>query len=97
MSKRTIAITAACAMLTIFAGCSGTGTPFHEETLLDQNWGRSVETAKYNQILNPDAGKNLTPAEGLSGKAAGYSVEKYENSFKKESKQEGTVTTDMIK
>jgi hypothetical protein len=97
MLKRTIAITAACATLALFTGCSGTGNPFHEETLLDKNWGRSVETAKYNQILNPDAGKDLTLVEGLSGKAAGYSVEKFENSFKKESKQEGTTTTDIIK
>jgi hypothetical protein len=97
MLKRTIAITAACAMLALFAGCSSTGNPFHEETLLDKNWGRSVETAKYNQILNPDAGKDLTPVEGLSGKAADNSVEKYENSFKKETKQEAATTTTIMK
>jgi phage tail tape-measure protein len=96
MLKRTIAITAACAMLALFAGCSGTGG-IHKETLLDQNWGRSVETAKYNQILNPDAGKDLTPVEGLSGKAAGITVEKYENSFKKETKQEAATTTTIMK
>jgi hypothetical protein len=92
MSKRTIALTIACAMLALFAGCSSSG-PVHEETLLEKNWGRSVETAKYNQILNPDAGKNLTPVEGLSGKAAGNTVEKYENSFKKETTQENTSTS----
>jgi hypothetical protein len=96
MLKRTIAITAACAMLALFAGCSGTGG-IHKETLSDQNWGRSVETAKYNQILNPDAGKDLTPVEGLSGKAAENSVEKYENSFKKESTQEAATTTTIMK
>ena len=85
----------ACAMLALFAGCSSSG-PVYEETLLDKNWGRSVETAKYNQILNPDAEKNLTPVEGLSGKAAGNSVEKYENSFKKETKHESTSTTATI-
>ena len=92
MMKKTIALTMACAMLALFAGCSSSG-PVYEETLLDKNWGRSVETAKYNQILNPDAGKNLTPVEGLSGKAAENSVEKYENSFKKEAKPEGTYTS----
>ena len=87
----------ACAMLALFAGCSSSG-PIHEETLLDKNWGRSVETAKYNQILNPDAGKSLAPVEGLSGNAADNSVEKYENSFKKETKQENmsTSTTSTI-
>jgi len=96
MLKKTIALAMFCAMLALFAGCSGTGG-IHQETLLDQNWGRSVETAKYNQILNPDAGKDLTPVEGLSGKAAENSVEKYENSFKKESTQEAATTTAIMK
>ena len=93
--KKTIALRIACAMLVLFAGCSSSG-PVYEETLLDKNWGRSVETAKYNQILNPDAGKNLAPVEGLDGQATDNSVQKYENSFKKESKQETTSTTATI-
>ena len=92
MLKRTIALTIACAMLALSAGCSSSG-PVHEETLLDKNWGRSVETAKYNQILNPEAGKNLTPVEGLSGNAADNSVKKYEGSFKKETIQENTSSS----
>ena len=96
MIKKTIALTMACAMLALSAGCSSSG-PVYEETLLDKNWGRSVETAKYNQILNPEAGKDLTPVEGLSGNAADNSVQKYENSFKKETKQESTSTTATIK
>jgi hypothetical protein len=96
MMKKTIALTIACAMLALSAGCSSSG-PVHEETLLDKNWGRSVETAKYNQILNPDAGKNLAPVEGLDGNAAENSVQKYENSFKIEPKQETTSTTSGIK
>ena len=92
MLKKTIALAMACAMLALFAGCSSSG-PVHEETLLEKNWGRSVETAKYNQILNPDAGKNLAPVEGLDGKAADNSVQKYENSFKIETKQENTSSS----
>jgi len=92
MLKKTIALTIACAMLALFAGCSSSG-PVYQETLLDKNWGRSVETAKYNQILNPDAGKNLTPVEGLSGNAADNSVKKYEDSFKKETRQENMSTS----
>jgi len=95
MLKRTIAITAVCALLALFAGCSGPAgnNPFREETLLDKNWGRSVETAKYNQTIDPEAGKNLAPVEGLDGKAAGYAVDKYENSFRKETKKESVSTT----
>ena len=97
MIKKSIALTIACAMLALFAGCSSSG-PVYQETLLDKNWGRSVETAKYNQILNPGAEKSLAPVEGLSGKAADNSVQKYENSFKKETKQENmsTSTTSSI-
>ena len=36
---------------------------------LDKNWGRSFESARYNQILNPEAEKNLEPVEGLAGPA----------------------------
>ena len=98
MLKRTIAITVGCAMLALFAGCSGPAgnNPFREETLLDKNWGRSVETAKYNQTLDPEAGKNLAPVEGLDGKAAGYAVDKYENSFRKETKTESLSTTSSV-
>jgi hypothetical protein len=97
MLKKALAITFACATLALFAGCSSSG-PVYEETLLDKNWGRSVETAKYNQIRNPDAGKNLEPVEGLDGKAVENSVKKYEDSFKKETKQENmsTSTTSIV-
>jgi len=86
-------------MLALFAGCSGTAgnNPFREETLLDKNWGRSVETAKYNQTLDPEAGKNLAPVEGLDGQAASYAVDKYENSFRKETKPESVRTTSVAK
>jgi hypothetical protein len=40
------------------------------ETLLEKNWGRSYESARYHQILNPEAEKHLKPVEGLSGPAA---------------------------
>ncbi|WP_419661472.1 hypothetical protein [Desulfosarcina variabilis] len=49
-------------------GCSGTATG--RQTRLNQNWGRSFESALYNQTLNPEAGKNLEPVEGIDGSAA---------------------------
>ncbi len=70
-------------MFALLVGCS-----WQQETLSDQNWGRSYQTAKYNQILDPDAAKNLKPVEGLSGVAAENSVEKYGDSFKEKSTQE---------
>jgi hypothetical protein len=61
-------------------GCNGTYTG-DQATLLDSNWGRSFEAAKYNQILNPDAGKDLDPVEGLDGRAAEKNMEQYRKSF----------------
>jgi hypothetical protein len=49
-------------------GCAGTATG--RQSRLDQNWGRSFESALYNQTLNPEAGKNLEPVEGIDGSAA---------------------------
>ena len=41
-----------------------------QQTALSKNWGRSFETARYNQTLNPEAEKNLEPVVGLEGPAA---------------------------
>ena len=73
-----------------FFSCS----QMQKETLLDKNWGRSYETAKYNQILNPDASENLKPAADLDGQAANNNVKKYRDSFKEKGNQE---TTNILK
>ena len=75
----------------LLSGC----TSWQQESLSDQNWGRSYETAKYNQILNPEAGNNLKPVEKLSGVASENSVETYEKTFKEKSKQENTTILKM--
>jgi hypothetical protein len=69
------------------AGCNG-AYMYQEETALDRNWGRSYETAKYNQMLNPDAAQNLDPVEGLDGSAGAHGIEKYQNSFKEVNQEE---------
>jgi hypothetical protein len=74
------------AALLISSGCSA------KETMLNRNWGSSFESAKSNQILDPEAGKNLDPVVGLDGHAAGISMEKYRQGFKKE-KPEGLSIT----
>jgi hypothetical protein len=48
---------------------------------LDRNYGRSLKQARVNQILDPEAGKNLEPVTGLDGKAAQASIEKYRKTF----------------
>jgi hypothetical protein len=61
--------------------CAGT-TPYSKDSLTNRNWGKSKETAIYNQMLNPDAAANLEPVSGLDGSAAENNVEKYQDSFK---------------
>ena len=73
-------------MLSVLSCSSTPGTS--NETLLERNWGRSYESARYLQIIDPEAGKNLDPPDGLNGNAADSSVRKYEQSFKEKQKQE---------
>jgi hypothetical protein len=57
-----------------------------QDTLLNRNFGRSYETAIYNQILNPDAGKNLAPVEGLDGRYVEGNMDTYQKGNEKEQK-----------
>ena len=54
---------------------------YHRETQLEQNWGKSFEAAKTNQILNPAAGENLDPVEGLNGQCAEGATVKHRKGF----------------
>jgi hypothetical protein len=59
------------------AGCAG------NTTLVEQEWGTSYKLAIANQILNPDAEKNLEPVYGLDNKAADKVINKYNKEFDK--------------
>ncbi len=87
MFKRYIKIFAAVGLVIFCLGCSQ-NTTLHKNTELDNNWGRSYETAKYRQILNPDASKNLEPVVDLDGQAAEANVQKYRDTFKEKRRQE---------
>jgi hypothetical protein len=52
-----------------------------EPGVLERNWGRAHETAKYNQILHPDAKKKPTPVEGLDGQGAENIIDTYRKGF----------------
>jgi len=76
MVKRYGILLVVIAAMAVFPGCvCGKGN-------LAENWGRSFEVAKYNQTLNPEAGKNLEPVEGLNGWAADAVMAGYQDSFK---------------
>ena len=60
------------------------------ETLSQRNHGKSYETAVHNQMLNPDAEKNLKPVNSLDSQAFENVMQKYRDGFKAE-KEEQTV------
>ncbi len=55
-----------------------------ETPRIDANWGVSHELAKANQIMDPDADRNLEPVSGVSGEVAKKVNDKYTQSFEKE-------------
>lgn len=55
------------------------GPPPPEDT-----FGDAFRKARADQALNPDAGRDLAPVEGLDGRAAELIMDKYYKSFGKE-------------
>ena len=51
---------------------------------LEMDYGTSHKLQKFNQIADPEAGKKVEPAEGMDGRAAQATKEKYQKSFEKE-------------
>ena len=86
MFTRCITLLGLIATLSLAISCSGTSeTVFpRQDTLLERNWGRSFEAAKYNQILNPDAGKVPDLVDGLDGQAVDETSKRYRKTFEKE-------------
>jgi len=82
MQTRCLAITAILSILLLTFGCSG--SPYRE-TALDKSWGRSLEATQFAQMIDPDAGKDPAPVEGLDGRASETNVFKYLKSFEKDS------------
>ena len=76
-------------------GCAGNLPEAQRMDYLEMNWGKSFESAKKNQILNPEAGKSLEPVVGLDGQAAEYGVNKYKKSFEKEVEVQTTTTFEV--
>lgn len=76
MLKKSLIIVGTTLAVSMAFACSGT------ETLLQQNWGKSHETAIYNQTLNPDADKTLKQVDSLEGQAAENVQKRYRDGFK---------------
>ena len=80
MITRCLTIIGLIAALSISSGCGG-GSAGQKGTMLDKNWGKSFEAAKFNQTLNPQASKNVNPVVGLDGQAADNIQLRYTEDF----------------
>jgi len=98
MSYRTLVLIAMIAALLLTSGCCGNShrLEFQCETMLDQNWGKSVEAAKSSQILNPQAGENLDPVVGLDGQAAERNLEQYRQDSEEQAPQSYTINLETV-
>ncbi len=67
------------------AGC-------YPPSAVEQDWGNSVHSNLAQQVLNPQAGLNPTPAVGLSPQAAVNEMESYNKSFAPESQKSSQLT-----
>jgi len=74
MRKATLYILSTTLALFFISGCA-------QPSRVDKSHGRSVKQALVNQILDPEAEKNLEPVTGLDGKAGQAGIDKYRKTF----------------
>lgn len=60
--------------------CACTTNPRYAQ--ITAELGRSYETARFHQIINPEAGLSAVPLEGIDGQAGDYTYKKYQEGFK---------------
>jgi len=90
MLTRCLTLIAVIIVMAVVLSCSGT-TPVSENSLLERNWGRSFESMRYMQMVDPEAGKNLDPVLGLDGNASNHNIDKYQKSFQETEQTESTT------
>lgn len=68
----------------VFPVLSGCSSMNKRELIVEKNWGRSYETVRFSQIINPDAGESKAEDQGIDGVAGKHNYDKYQKGFKKE-------------
>ena len=82
MLSRYLALIATSVLLFTSSVCAETFVEWYRRTYQrETNFGSSFESARSGQILNPEAGKNLAPVDGLDGEAAEMTMGKYRKGF----------------
>lgn len=59
---------------------------------VEMDYGNSFKQARSNQILNPEAGKNLNLVSGFDGQAARTAIDNYRKDFEKPSQTNTAYT-----
>lgn len=90
MLTKCLILIAIMSVIPVMLSCSGT-TPAPEQSLLERNWGRSFESIRYMQMVDPEAGKISGSVLELDGNACFNNVDKYQKSFKKTEQKESTT------
>lgn len=78
MAKRHFLLVGLVGIFLISVSCAG-------PSRVEMDYGTSFKLAKFNQILNPEAEKNLEPVTGFDGRAAGATIEMYHKGFQEKS------------
>ncbi len=73
-------------LLMSFWGCAAPNA-------LEMDYGRSVRNNLAQQVINPRAGLEPTPAVGLDPKAGEYVLERYDKSFKEKEPPASAIPT----
>jgi hypothetical protein len=89
--KKHAALIGIIALVSIVAGCAnrdynictGPTTFCPGPSRLQMDYGTSYKLAKFNQVLDPAAEKNLEPVTGFDGEAARITIDKYQKDFEK--------------
>jgi hypothetical protein len=76
-TSRGITLAGTVLLILLAAGCAT------EPTRLERAYGTAYHFARVSQTLSPTAAPNLTPVQGLDGKAAKHVLERYYATFEK--------------
>jgi hypothetical protein len=80
MIKRCFILIGVVVIFSISVGCAG-----NQLSRLEMDYGTSFKLAIFNQVLDPDAEKNIDPVYGFDGKSGKITMERYWKGFEKPS------------
>ena len=90
--KKIMTIIGIAIALPVLFGCNSMN---QREALVDDNWGRSYETVRFSQIVNPDAGENMVEDQGTDGITVEHNYDKYQKSYKKDESVSQTINVNV--